>query len=146
MSMIREFVDGVTFREFRAVAEREGWTVADILDRIGPSAFGGPSTSWFYESPTAYLTRVLRRGHTVDNDTVIPYRCLLQLYVEATRYSRAIPQAIRRCACGCGSAVVPGTRPASPAAATWTPSVGGFGGCEASGHRLAFAQSACTRR
>jgi len=102
---IREFREGVTFREFRTAATRHGWTVESILDRVGPNAFGGPVTSRYYESPRTYVTRVLRRGHTVDDAYVIPYRCLIGLYVEATRLPRAIRDATRRCACRCGSPV-----------------------------------------
>ena len=103
--MIREFVDGVTYREFRAMAARDGWTVERILEHVGPNAFGGPSASLAYEPPAVYLRRVLRRGHTIDDDVVIPYRCLIQLYVEETRLERAIPTGARRCSCGCGSPV-----------------------------------------
>jgi hypothetical protein len=103
--MIREFLDGVSFREFRAMASAYTWSVDRILEHIGPHAFGGPSTSPYYESPTAYLTRVLRPAHAVDDDLVIPYRCLIQLYVEQTRLPRATRSDSRRCRCGCGSPV-----------------------------------------
>jgi hypothetical protein len=102
---LREFREGVSFRDFRVIAAREGWTVDSILDHVGRGTFGGPAASPFYEPPTAYLARVLRKGHAVDDDHVIPYRCLIALYVEATRLPKARPIPLRRCACGCGSPV-----------------------------------------
>jgi|SRR5215813_3505910 len=107
---IREFGEGVSFRDFRLMADRESWTVESILERVGPNAFGGPASSRWYESPRDYLVRVLRRGHTVDEDVVTPYRCLITLYVEATRLPKAHPVPLRRCGCGCGSPVFGGRK------------------------------------
>ena len=101
----REFEEGVTFREFRMIAARESWTVESILDAVGRGTFGGPASAYFYEPPNAYLGRVLRKGHAADDDHVIPYRCLITLYVQATRLAKATARPLRRCACGCGSPV-----------------------------------------
>src|SRR5262245_41329667 len=79
----REWRDGVTFHAFRRLAEQCGWTAESLAERFA-GAFGGPRSDRFYETPAAYLRRVLRRGHARDDDTVIPYRCLIQLYVDAT--------------------------------------------------------------
>jgi hypothetical protein len=101
----REFREGVAFRDFRIIAAREGWTVESILERVGRGMFGAPASSPFYEPPNAYLARVLRKGHAIDDDYVIPYGCLITLYVEATRFAKAIGEPLRRCPCGCGSPV-----------------------------------------
>lgn len=110
MSALREFREGVSYRDFRLIAAREGWTVESMLERVGRGTFGGPASSPFYESPAAYLTRVLRRSHAIDDDRIIPYRCLIALYVEATRLPKAHPVTLRRCACGCGSPVFGGRK------------------------------------
>jgi len=103
----REWSEGVTFREFRQLAQRCGWTpesVAAALAARGANGWGGPRESPHYERAGTYLHRVLRRGHAVDDDQVIPYRCLIALYVEATAPPR-LPPDVRRCGCGCGSPV-----------------------------------------
>jgi hypothetical protein len=63
-----------------------------------------PAESAYYEAPKAYLHRVLRRGHAVEDEHVIPYRGLIALYVEVTT-PRPVGDDVRRCACGCGSPV-----------------------------------------
>jgi hypothetical protein len=83
----REWTEGVTFKAFRWLAMRCGWTldtVAALLVARGANGWGGPREGPYYEAPKAYLHRVLRRGHAIDDDVVIPYRGLISLYVEAT--------------------------------------------------------------
>jgi hypothetical protein len=111
----REWIEGVTFKAFRWLALRVGWTpdtVAALLVAHGANGWGGPREGPYYEAPKAYLHRVLRRGHTIDDDQVIPYHGLIALYVEATTPA-AVGEEGRRCACGCGSPVFPRHRYAS---------------------------------
>lgn len=116
---IREFTEGVTFRAFRQLAARRGWTVDAVLAllvRRGADRFGGPRSSPFYESPRHYVARILDRWHAHEtDDVVIPYRCLIALYVEARVQDgpRAPGDAI--CACGCGRAITGRYRYASGA-------------------------------
>jgi hypothetical protein len=98
----RECVDGVTFGEFRRLATTRGWTVEQLVARIGAGTFGAPRSSPYYEAPSAYLQRVLRRGHMIDDDVVIPYRCLIALYVDEMNAPTNGLDAGQRCACGCG--------------------------------------------
>jgi hypothetical protein len=103
----REWSEGVTFREFRQLAQRCGWTpesVAAALAARGANGWGGPRESPHYERSGTYLHRVLRRGHAADDDQVIPYRCVIALYVEATA-PPLLPPDVRRCRCSCGSPV-----------------------------------------
>jgi hypothetical protein len=103
----QEWTEGVTFKAFRGLALRSGWTpdaVAALLAARGANGWSGPRSSPYYEAPGAYLHRVLRRGHTIDDDVVIPYRSLIALYVEATTPG-VVGDDVRRCACGCGSPV-----------------------------------------
>jgi hypothetical protein len=101
----REWTDGVTFREFRRLAITRGWTVEQLTERIGAGTFGAPRSSPYYEAPSAYLHRVLRRGHTIDDDLVIPYQSLIEVYIDETTAPSDGLDAGRRCACGCGSPV-----------------------------------------
>src|SRR5262245_20481741 len=104
-----EWSDGVTFKQFRWLAARCGWTpdtVASLLATRGANGWSGPRDSAYYEAPKAYLHRVLRRGHAIDDEHVIPYRCLIQLYVETTT-PRGVGEDGPRCACGCGRSVFP---------------------------------------
>src|SRR5262245_50976052 len=103
---IREFVEGVTFGEFRQLAARRDWTAEELAERL-KGQFGGPVESDFYERPLTYFQRVLAHDSTTE-DIMIPYRCLIEAYVNATRFTPADPASngvSRRCACGCGSAV-----------------------------------------
>src|SRR5262245_22387418 len=104
---VREFTAGVTFRAFRQVAARRGWTVDGLLVLLAArhETFGGPRESAFYEPPKAYLHRVLRRGHAGDDDHVVPYRCLIRLYVEAVTHDGRLSPGERPCVCGCGEGV-----------------------------------------
>jgi hypothetical protein len=103
----QEWTEGVTFKAFRGLAAQRGWTpdaVASLLAARGANGWGGPRESAYSEMPKAYLHRVLRRGHAVDDESVIPYRCLIALYVEMTA-ARAGGDDVCRCVCGCGSPV-----------------------------------------
>jgi hypothetical protein len=104
VAMIREFIEGVTFAEFRGLAARIGWTTEELAERF-KGKFGGPAEGDFYERPLIYLQRVLAHDSTTEG-IVIPYRCLIDAYVNATRLTPADPASVvkRRCACGCGSA------------------------------------------
>jgi hypothetical protein len=118
----REDTRGVTFGEFRALASVRGWTaeaVTALLAARGATGFGGPRSSPYYETPKAYLYRVLRRGHARDDAAVIPYGCLIQLYLEHVTPAPALLDAVRRCACGCGSAVFGRRRWAADACRKW---------------------------
>ena len=99
----QEWTEGVTFKAFRWLAAQRGWTpdmIASLLATRGANGWGGPRESAYYEAPKAYLHRVLRRGHAIDDEQVIPYCGLIALYVEATT-PRAVGDEFRRCACGC---------------------------------------------
>jgi hypothetical protein len=100
-----EWREGVTFRQFRWLAVRYGWTAEQLVERVGAGAFGGPRSSPYYETPAVYLARVLRKGHAIDDETVIPYSCLIRLYVNETTPRAVGRDGIRRCRCGCGTPV-----------------------------------------
>jgi hypothetical protein len=103
--MIREFIEGVTFAEFRALAARRGWTAEELAERFKGKC-GGPAESDFYERPLTYFQRVLGHDSRTD-EIVIPYRSVVEVYVNTTRLEPADPGKLvvrRRCACGCGSA------------------------------------------
>ncbi len=105
MMPIREFVEGVTFREFRELAARVGWTAPKLAAEL-KGKFGGPVQSDFYERPLTYFDRVLSPDRHTE-ETVIPYRCVVELYMGTTRLNpahRTNQIVTRRCACGCGSA------------------------------------------
>jgi len=107
---IRELIEGVTFREFRELAIREGWTTQKLTDEL-KGKFGGPVHSDFYERPLRYFEQVLSPDRRKE-EIVIPYLCIIELYIAVTRLEPTDRTKIvtRRCACGCGSAVWRGRR------------------------------------
>jgi hypothetical protein len=108
LARARALLEGVTFGAFRQLVARRGWTAASVAALLAArqATFGGPRSSPFYESPTAYLHRLLRRGHASDDARVIPYRCLLTLYVESIDREDVRRLGEISCRCGCGRALV----------------------------------------
>jgi hypothetical protein len=103
---VRELIEGVTQAEFRALANLLGWTADDLAQRFKGRFVG----------VTAYFEHLLRADRRTD-DTVIPFRCVIELYITMTRRPLANvtePIVIRRCACGCGSAAWAGRRYVAP--------------------------------
>jgi hypothetical protein len=103
MKIIRELVDGITFRQFAAMAELMHWTVEELVTEFRGIA-GGETTS-------SFCSRVLRGDP--DWNVVIPYRRMILKYVRAVHHLIADGK-IRACACGCGSPVVGRDRLAWP--------------------------------
>jgi hypothetical protein len=81
----------ITFKQFRDVAKREGWTVERLTALVKGAL----------DEPKRTLERILKTGPA---DTVIPYTCLIQLYQQATSVPQARPGE-KRCSCGCGGKI-----------------------------------------
>ena len=88
----RELFEGVTFRDFAALARMKGWTAEGLGQE-----FPGVNSP---EPSVAYFGRVLhgRAGW----DSVIPYRRVIEKYVREARLLIA-DNKLRACGCGCGS-------------------------------------------
>ena len=89
---MRQLVDGVTFRQFAAMAKRMGWTAEELAAEFRGIAENEPAVSYF--------VRVLRGDPGWD--VVIPFRSVIAKYVRAAANLIADDRA---CACGCGSPV-----------------------------------------
>ncbi len=91
---MRELVEGVTFRQFAAMAKRMGWTAEELGAEFRGVAENEPAVSYF--------ARVLRGDP--DWNVVIPFRSVIAKYVRAAANLIADGR-LRACACGCGSPV-----------------------------------------
>jgi hypothetical protein len=81
----------ITFKQFRDVAKREGWTIEFLVEQVREEI----------DEPKRTMECILKTGPA---DTVIPYTCLIQLYEKATAIPEARPGE-QSCACGCGGRV-----------------------------------------
>jgi hypothetical protein len=89
---VRESLEGVTFRQFAAIAKLMHWTVDELA-----AEFKGD-----LENATNFFTRVLREDPS--GDVIIPFKSVIAKYLRAARHLIADGK-IRTCACGCGSPV-----------------------------------------
>jgi hypothetical protein len=89
----------ITFGRFRHVAKQMGWTVEWLLEQVKGEI----------DKPTDMLKRLMH-GALVDGkhqllaEVVLPYSCLIQLYLRATQPVPALAGE-KACACGCGALV-----------------------------------------
>jgi hypothetical protein len=84
----------ITFKQFRDVAKREGWTVERLIALVK----GG------LDEPKRTIERILKTGPA---ETVIPYTCLIGLYQKATvTPAEGTPTGKGYCADGCGQRVM----------------------------------------
>jgi hypothetical protein len=97
----------VTFKEFAAVAKKRGLTVESLGDR-----FRGK-----IENPSEFFERVMscKYKHEDRSYVVIPYRSVIEFYLEELHYFGDSHAQHRRCACGCGAPVFDHKKWASPA-------------------------------
>jgi hypothetical protein len=82
----------ITFKQFRDVAKREGWTIEFLVEQVRGEI----------DEPKRTMERILKTGPA---DTVIPYGCLLELYQKASKK----PAPVQRpgyCQDGCGQRVM----------------------------------------
>ena len=84
----------ITFNQFQALAKRRGWTV-DFL-----AAF----VKGELDEPKRTIERILKTGPA---ETVIPYTCLIELYLKATaKLAEGTPTGRGYCVDGCGQRVM----------------------------------------
>jgi hypothetical protein len=96
----REFSEGITFRDFAALAKLTGWMAEDLAREFpGIAASDGGFSG---ETSETYFGRVLngRPGW----GAVIPYRRVIEKYLREARLLIAAGK-LRSCVCGCGSPV-----------------------------------------
>jgi hypothetical protein len=82
----------ITFNQFRHVAKRQGWTIDSLAAFVKDEL----------DEPKRTIERILKTGPA---DTVIPYACLIELYLKTL----IKPEPIHRpghCECGCGQRVI----------------------------------------
>lgn len=100
---VRDDVREVTFKDFRSIAERRGYTVESLVD-----LFRGK-----IEEPREFFNRVMTgKGGKADvGDTVIPFKSVLAQFREWHSF-----EGHRRfCACECGNPVFGAKKWATPA-------------------------------
>ena len=92
---MREFQEGITFRQFAEISRLMGWTVEELATEFKGIAEKEPAASLF--------ARVLRGDP--DWCVVIPFRPVILKYLRAVQHLIADGK-IRTCACGCRSPVL----------------------------------------
>jgi hypothetical protein len=84
----------ITFNQFRALAKRRGWTVDSLAVVVKGELDEAKRT----------IERILKTGPA---ETVIPYTCLIELYLKATaKPAEGTPTGKGCCADGCGQRVM----------------------------------------
>jgi hypothetical protein len=97
----------VTFKDFAAVARKRGHTAESLADRFRGKI---ENASEFFERVMTY------RYHREDRSgVVVPYRSVIEFYLEELHYFGDSHKKHRRCACGCGAPVFDRKKWASPA-------------------------------
>jgi hypothetical protein len=96
----------VTFKDFAALAKKRGHTAESLADR-----FRGK-----IENASEFFERVMTcRSHGEDRSgVVVPYRSVIEFYLEELHYFGDSHEKHRRCACGCGAPVFDRKKWASP--------------------------------
>jgi hypothetical protein len=84
----------ITFKQFRDVAKRLGWTIDSLADQVRGEI----------DEPRRTIERILKTG---PSETVIPYTCLIELYQNAAATpANWKPTGKGYCADGCGQRVM----------------------------------------
>lgn len=91
---MRELLEGVTYRQFAAMAKLMDWTAEDLGAEFRGITEGEPAAHYF--------ARVLRGDP--DWSVVIASRSIIGKYLRAAHHL-FVDGRLRACACGCGSAV-----------------------------------------
>ncbi len=100
---MREQVEGISYRQFAALAKIMRWTAEELATEFRAIAENEPAASYF--------ARVLRGDPGWD--VVIPFRSVIAKFVRAATHLIADDR-LRACVCGCGSPVLGRDRLAWP--------------------------------
>ena len=97
----------ITFKDFATLARNRGHTAESVAER-----FRGK-----IEEPREFFERVMtcKYKHEDRSYVVIPYRSVIEFYLEELHYFGDSHAQHRRCACGCGAPVFDRKKWASPA-------------------------------